>query len=277
MTSNPFLGVFLHWLGGLAAGSFYVPYKSVRHWSWEVYWLIGGFFSWIIVPWTVAALLTNDLLGVLAQQTVGTLSWTYFFGVLWGLGGLTFGLSMRYLGMSLGTGTALGYCASLGTLMPPIAKSVLPSIPVQSSLHEIISSRAGLITLGGVAVCWLGILIASLAGFRKEKELTAAQKQKAVAEFNFRKGMLVASFSGIMSACFAFALTAGNPIGEASKNAGTSAIWSGLPKLVILLLGGFTTNFIWCLILNFKNRSTYQYFHSSNPPSTSSGAAFRLG
>ena len=259
MIPNPFLGVVLHWLGGLAAGSFYVPYKRVKNWSWEVYWLLGGFFSWIVAPWIVAALLTKDLTGVLRQQSWATLFWTYAFGVLWGIGGLTFGLTMRYLGMSLGMGVALGYCAAFGTLVPPIAKSLLPVIPVESSFQDIISSRAGLITLGGVGICLLGIVVSALAGLTKEKELPAAEKQKAIAEFNFTKGVIVATFAGIMSACFAFALTAGNPIGEASRKAGTMALWSGLPKLVVVLLGGFTTNLVWCLILNLQKRTAYQY------------------
>jgi len=266
MTPNPFLGVFFHWLGGLASGSFYVPYKGVRKWAWEVYWLVGGCFSWIIAPWILASLLTHDLLGVLKQQSFATLWWTYFFGAMWGFGGLTFGLTMRYLGMSLGMGVALGYCAAFGTMVPPIAKSLFSHIPVESSLGDIIGSAPGLITLGGVGVCLVGILVAALAGLTKEREMPEAEKKKAIAEFNFTKGILVATFSGIMSACFAFALTAGNPIGEASKNAGTTAIWSGLPKLVVVLLGGFTTNFIWCVMLNFKNKTGYQYFCSELRP-----------
>jgi L-rhamnose-H+ transport protein len=266
MTPNPFLGVLFHWLGGLASGSFYVPYKGVRKWSWEVYWLVGGFFSWIIAPWVMASLLTNDVVGVLRQQSLSTLWWTYFFGAMWGLGGLTFGLTMRYLGMSLGMGVALGYCAAFGTMVPPIAKSLFPTIPVDASLGDILSSKPGLITLGGVMVCLLGILVAALAGLTKEREMPEAEKKKSIAEFDFTKGILVATFSGIMSACFAFALTAGNPIGEASKAAGTTAIWSGLPKLVVVLLGGFTTNFIWCAFLNFKNGTGYQYFSAELKP-----------
>jgi len=259
MTPNPFLGVVFHWLGGLASGSFYVPYKGVKKWSWETYWLVGGFFSWIICPWLLASLMTNDLLGVLKQQSFSTLWWTYFFGAMWGFGGLTFGLTMRYLGMSLGMGVALGYCAAFGTMVPPIAKSIFPSVPVDSSLGDILSSNAGLVTLAGVGVCLLGILVAAWAGLTKERQMPEAEKKKAIVEFNFSKGILVATFSGIMSACFAFALTAGNPIGEASKAAGTTVIWTGLPKLVIVLLGGFTTNFIWCALLNIKNRTAYQY------------------
>ncbi len=130
MNANPFLGVFFHWLGGLASGSFYVPYKGVRKWAWEVYWLVGGFFSWIICPWVLATLMTSDVVGVLGQQSATTLWWTYFFGAMWGFGGLTFGLTMRYLGMSLGMGVALGYCAAFGTLLPPIFKMFVPEIPV---------------------------------------------------------------------------------------------------------------------------------------------------
>jgi L-rhamnose-H+ transport protein len=259
MIANPLLGVLFHWLGGLASGSFYVPYKGVKRWAWETYWLVGGFFSWIICPWLLAITLTEDLTGVLAGQNWSTLGWTYFFGVLWGFGGLTFGLTMRYLGMSLGMGVALGFCAAFGTILPPLLKSIFPSIPVPETLAEIASITPGQITLAGVGVCLLGIGIAAFAGLIKERELPTAEKQKAIAEFNFNKGILVAIFSGIMSACFAFALTAGNPIGASSIAAGTQAIWSGLPKLVVVLLGGFTTNVVWCIGLNMRNRTAYQY------------------
>jgi L-rhamnose-H+ transport protein len=262
MGPNPFLGVIFHWLGGLASGSFYVPYKGVRKWSWEVYWLVGGFFSWIICPWILASLLTHDVMGVLRQQSFSTLWWTYFFGALWGFGGLTFGLTMRYLGMSLGMGVALGYCAAFGTLLPPIAKLVLPKVPVDQTIVQIASTTGGKVILFGVLVCLIGIGVAALAGLTKEREMPIEEKKKAIAEFNFPKGLAVATFSGIMSACFSFALTAGNPIADATKAAGTDPIWSGLPKLIVVLLGGFTTNFIWCVYLNIKNGTGYEYFSS---------------
>lgn len=262
MNANPFLGVVFHWIGGLASGSFYVPYKGVKKWSWETYWLVGGFFSWIICPIFLASLLTNDVLGVLQKQTFTTLWWTYFFGAMWGFGGLTFGLTMRYLGMSLGMGVALGYCAAFGTLLPPIFKIVSPSIPVAETITQIAATRPGQVTLLGVLICLIGIGVAALAGLTKENEMPEEEKKKFIKEFNFKKGIMVATFSGIMSACFSFALTAGNPIAEASAAAGTSTYWTGLPKLVVVLLGGFTTNFIWCTLLNFKNRTGYQYLAS---------------
>ena len=269
MGTNPFLGVLLHWCGGLASGSFYVPYKGVKKWSWETYWLVGGIFSWIICPWLFAYFMTNDLFGVLKQQTVSTLAWTYFFGILWGLGGLTYGLTMRFLGLSLGTGVALGYCAAFGTLVPPIFKALTPNFFVfagSKSIIELLQSTSGEVTLAGVFICMVGIAIAALAGYTKEQQMPEEQKKKSIKEFSFKKGILVATFCGIMSACFAFGLQAGKPINAASLAAGTKVIWTGLPALPVVLLGGFTTNFIWCLLLNIKNGSGYQYFASHVKP-----------
>jgi L-rhamnose-H+ transport protein len=248
---NPLLGVLLHWLGGLASASFYVPFRGVKRWAWETYWLVGGVFSWIIVPWFLAGLLTRDLLPVLHEAPLASLAWTYAFGVLWGLGGLTFGLTMRYLGMSLGMAVALGYTAAFGTLMPPIFRGQFVS--------EVLGTRSGIIILIGVAVCLAGIVFAGAAGISKERELSEEEKRIAIKEFDLKRGLLVATFCGIMSACFAYGLAAGDPIKQITLRRGTSTLWQGLPVLVVLLAGGFTTNFIWCLILNIRNRTSYQY------------------
>jgi len=251
---NPALGVFFHWLGGLASASFYVPYRGVKNWAWETYWLVGGFFSWIIAPWILAFTMTHDLIRVLHEAPASSLLWAYVFGVLWGLGGLTFGLTMRYLGMSLGMAMVLGYTAAFGTLMPPIFRGVFAS--------EVLGTHSGLIILAGVAVCLLGIAFAGAAGVSKEREMSSEQKRASIKEFDLKKGLLVATFSGVMSACFAYGLAAGDPIKAITIQHGTPTLWQGLPVLVVVLAGGFTTNFIWCLILNIRNRTGYQYFES---------------
>jgi L-rhamnose-proton symport protein (RhaT) len=212
MGGNPFLGVFFHWLGGLASGSFYVPYKGVKKWSWETYWLVGGFFSWIIMPWLLASVMTSDVIGVLKATPQATLVKAYLFGAMWGFGGLTFGLTMRYLGMSLGMGVALGYCAAFGTLLPPVFKLFIPAIPVPETIVQIAATTSGKVILLGVAICLAGIAIAAIAGLTKEREMPEAEKKKTIAEFSFSKGILVATFSGIMSAGFSFGMTAGEPI-----------------------------------------------------------------
>ena len=254
MGANPLLGVFFHWLGGLASGSFYVPFRRVRVWAWETYWLVGGFFSWILVPWILGFFMTRDLPRVLGSAPGSSIFWTYAFGVLWGLGGLTFGLTMRYLGMSLGMAVALGYTAAFGTLMPPIFRGQFAS--------DVLGTRSGLVILAGVGICMLGIVFAGAAGMSKEKEMSEEQKKAAIKEFNLKRGLAVATFSGVMSACFAYGLAAGDPIKDLTVRFGTPALWQGLPVLVVLLLGGFTTNFVWCVLLNIRNRTGYQYFSS---------------
>lgn len=256
MVPNPALGVFFHWLGGLASGSFYVPYRGVRRWAWETYWLVGGFFSWIIAPWFLGGLMTRDLLAVLSETPLKTLFWSFFFGLLWGIGGLTFGLTMRFLGLSLGMAVALGLCAAFGTLMPPIFNGVFVS--------QVLGTNSGRVILVGIVVCLLGISAAGLAGIYKERAMSPIQKTATIKEFDLKKGLGVATLSGVMSACFAYGLAAGAPIKALTLQHGTPTLWQGLPVLVIVLLGGFTTNFLWCLALNIKNKTGYQYFSADS-------------
>lgn len=255
--ANPFLGVFLHALGGLAAASFYIPYKSVKQWSWESYWLAGGFFSWIIAPWILAWLTAPAVVQILAEAPKSTLGWSYFFGILWGIGGLTFGLSMRYLGMSLGYALALGFCAAFGTIIPPL---------FQGRILELAGTLSGLVTLAGVAVCLLGIAFCGVAGIRKEQELPARDKQATIQEFDLIKGIWVALFAGVMSACMAFGIAAGKPIAGRAVELGTPPLWQNTPVFVIILAGGFTTNFIWCVVLNVRNRSWGDYWNAAGSP-----------
>lgn len=260
MQPNPLLGVVFHWLGGLASGSFYVPFKGVRKWSWETFWLAGGLFSWLICPWVGALLLTNDLFAVLKEIPAKTFWMTYLMGALWGLGGLTFGLTMRYLGMSLGMAIALGYCAAFGTLVPPIVKGEF----ADKLLNHSGTSAGGPMVLFGVFICLVGIALGGVAGVRKEKEM--AGKTSTIAEFNLWKGLGIATFSGVMSSCFSFGFQFGEPITHITAAKGTGPLWVGLPVILVILLGGLTTNFIWCVLLHIKNGSAHQYFSPSVKP-----------
>lgn len=253
---NLAVGVLFHWLGGLASASFYIPYRGVQRWSWETYWIVGGLFSWIVAPSVLGSLLVPDLYGHIGTAPRSSLMWSYLFGVLWGIGGLTFGLTMRYLGIALGMAVALGFCAAFGTLMPPV---------FEGSFGKLLSTTSGLTVLAGVLACLVGIGISGAAGMSKEAELSHEEKAAAIKEFDFKKGMLVAVFAGVMSSCFAYGLAAGKPLGEITKVAleasGGSPLWQNLPVLVVVLWGGFTTNFLWCVILNVRNRSSHEYLN----------------
>lgn len=272
MTANPFLGVFFHSIGGLAAASFYLPYGKVRKWSWETYWLVGGFCSWVIVPWVMACFLVPEVMSVLRQSPAESVMWSYVFGLMWGVGGLTFGLSMRYLGMSLGYAVALGLCAAFGTLMPPIFKG---------TMGEIVSKPAGWAVLFGVAVCLAGIAVSGLAGIHKEGELSEQEKKSVIKEFSFIKGVIVAIFAGVMSACMSFGVEAGAGIAKKAVELGTPDLWQNLPVWIVVFAGGFTTNLVWCVALNIKNGSFGNYIGvataAGNPGGTTQVAAVEEG
>ncbi|MDD3587990.1 MAG: L-rhamnose/proton symporter RhaT [Thermoguttaceae bacterium] len=251
-----FIGVMYHWIGGFASGSFYLPFLFVRKWSWEVYWLAAGFMSWIFAPWCLAFLLTDSLIPTMMATwslEPGAMIWAYIFGMMWGIGGLTCGLSMRYLGMSLGMAVSLGYCTVLGSLMPPIFQGTFAT--------QILGTEAGIVNLLGLGICTLGIILAGTAGMSKEHEMSAEAKRESIKEFNFVKGIIAATVAGVFSAGMAYGMTAAEPMAEVTKYFGTDDIWSGLPKLCVILLGGFTTECICCVILALKNKTMYQFFN----------------
>lgn len=253
---NAILGILFHALGGFAAGSFYIPMKLLKKWSWESGWLILGLAAWIIAPWVVGWLTVPELWSTLRGSPANSLFWSYFFGVLWGIGGLTFGLTMRYLGLSLGMALALGLTAAFGTLIPPI---------YEGNFAQLLQTRAGLITFAGVIICLAGIALCGWAGVRKEKEVDEGQKKEGVAEFDLWKGVGVAVVAGILSACFAFGLQAGEPIAKSALNMGALPLFQNNAALVVILAGGITTNFIWCAYLNIKKGSISDYTDKKAP------------
>ncbi len=257
-------GIVFHFIGGFASGSFYMPYKKVRAWAWESYWIIGGLFSWLIVP-PLAAWFTIPGFADIIKTTPGsTIFYTMLFGVLWGVGGLTYGLGVRYLGMSLGNSVVLGFCSAFGAVVPSIYYN-FNSQPGKTTFHDLLTTSWGIVVLIGIILCLLGIYICGKAGMLKEKELPEEEKKKSVKEFNLTRGLIVAVFSGIMSACFNFGIEAGKAMATAAVNAGYNPLFQNNVTYVVLLWGGLTTNLIWCMILNAKNKTFKNYVDVSTP------------
>jgi L-rhamnose-H+ transport protein len=261
MLASPILGTLFHATGGLAAASFYIPYKKVRGWSWETYWITGGVVSWLLMPPLMAVLILSayyhvPLVQAITSSPANALLAAFGFGVLWGIGGLTFGLSMRYLGIGLGYAVALGFCAAFGQMIPPIVAG--------GYFEKLAHDRSTQIILLGVLTALLGIAFSGAAGISKENELSPEQKQKTTAEFNLWKGLLIATICGLLSACMSFAIQYGSGISDRAVALGTPALWAGLPLLIVAFLGGLLTNSVWCLVLLIKNRSYRQFIgHSS--------------
>lgn len=258
------LGVIFHFIGGFASGSFYMPYKKVKSWHWENYWIIGGLFSWLIVPPLAAWLTVPGFAEIIRNTAQGIIGYTILFGVLWGFGGLTYGLGVRYLGMSLGNSVVLGFCSAFGALVPSIYYNFYPK-PGKTTFNDLLTTGWGRIVLAGVVICLLGIYICGKAGLMKEKEMPDEVKKKSVAEFNLVKGLIVAIFSGIMSACFNFGIESGKPMAEAAVAEGMNPLFQNNVTYVVLLWGGLATNFIWCMILNARNKSFGDYANKNTP------------
>lgn len=316
---NALLGVIFHFIGGFASGSFYIPYKKVKGWAWESYWIIGGLFSWLIVPPLAAWLTIPNFSEIIPGAGTSTLFYTYLFGLLWGIGGLTYGLGVRYLGVSLGSSIILGLCMVFGALIPSIYYDLYPAAG-KDTFSLLTGTGWGRVVLSGLAVCVLGIIICGKAGMRKEKELSApvlakefeepeqtmhandlqsksasehsgssfttgkgsATTSKNITldshgneiktEYKFGLGILVSVISGVLSACFNFGLEAGKPMAELAnelwKNANPSQgefLYQNNVTYVVVLWGGLTTNLVWCLILNARNKTFGDYSNSSTP------------
>ncbi len=258
------LGVLFHFIGGFASGSFYIPYKKVKGWSWESYWIVGGLFSWLIVPPVAAWLTIPGFAEIISSTENSILGVTFLMGILWGIGGLTYGLGIRYLGMSLGNSVILGYCAAFGALIPTLYYNYFPK-EGKVSFSQMLSSEGGQMVLLGVLVCLIGIAICGRAGVLKEKDLPEEQRKQSIAEFNLVKGLVVATVSGILSACFNFGIEAGKPMAEAAVAHGYNPLFQNNVTYVVLLWGGLATNFIWCMILNARNKSFGDYSNRQSP------------
>lgn len=264
---NPLIGVIYHWIGGLASASNFIPFRPIKRWSWEIYWIIQGFAAWIVAPILFASLLLPDLPAVLRAAPCTILWHTAIWGALWGIGGLTFGLAIRYLGIALGYAIALGFCTAFGTLMPPIFNGQFGVISHQPG---------GQVILIGVAICLVAIAVNGLAGYSKEREVPAEEKAAlGERDYSFGKGLAVAVFAGIMSSCFAYGLTAGRGIAVIAHAQllyhGRADLWQNLPVLVVVLWGGFFSNFIWSAVLIFRNHSAGQFLGAAgtNPMAAS--------
>ncbi len=247
---NPLLSIALIAVGSIGAASFYVPFKKVKDWAWESYWIVQGLAAWIIAPWIFAYFTVPDgaLMDIISEAPTKAKLLSIMFGAFWGIGGLTFGLSIRYLGVALGQSIALGFCAAFGTLIPPIVAG-----------DNLFSTPAGILMLVGVAICIAGIAVIGYAGALKNKGLSEEEKKAAVKEFALKKGLLIAFFAGLMSAAMNYGYVVGTPIDEVALKHGTNPLFQSNPTLAFILIGGFITNLIYCVFLNIKNKTYKDY------------------
>jgi L-rhamnose-H+ transport protein len=265
------LGVIFHFVGGFASGSFYMPYKKVKGWSWESFWIVGGLFSWLIVPPLAAYLTIPGFMDIIKGTDSGVLGTTYLMGLLWGIGGLTYGLGVRYLGVSLGSSIILGLCSFFGAIVPSIYYYFNPKVG-KDTIADLFGTSWGQMVMLGLLLCIVGIVICGKAGGMKDKDLGKTGVDAAGSEFKLTKGLILAVISGVLSACFSFGIEAGSSMGATANElwkAGNPAQGEFLFRnnviFVVILWGGLTTNFIWCMILNARNKSFGDYTNKRTP------------
>jgi len=258
--ANPAVGIVIFMLGGLAGAVFYLPFKKVTKWAWESYWLVYAVFGLVIVPWILALTTSPNVLSVLAGAPRNEIIKCFLCGAAWGVGGLTWGLMIRYLGFGLGLAMGCGLCSAAGTLIPPMLKG-------SDAVSAMFTTPSGLVSVAAAVVSVVGIVFVGMAGMSKESELSEEEKKKAVAEFNFKKGILAALFSGLMSSAMSFGLQGGPEIENLAMTTEphTSRAWAGMPVLVVVLLGGFVVNAVWCIFLNLKNKTAGDYVKKDAP------------
>lgn len=246
---NFLIGLAVIAIGSFGQSSSYVPINKVKNWSWESFWLTQGIFAWLVFPFLGAllAIPAGHTLGELLSAGDGAALKTMFYGALWGVGGLTFGLSMRYLGIALGQSIALGTCSAFGTIIPAIMKGTD------------LFSGSGLMLLIAVSIAIAGIAVIGYAGALRNQNMSEEQRRAAIKDFALGKGLLVALLAGVMSACFSLGLEAGQPIADAAAVAGASSLFVTLPATLMVTLGGFVTNAAYCLFQNIKNKTLKDY------------------
>ena len=252
------IGLLIIAIGAFCQSSCYVPINKIKSWSWESYWIVQGVFAWLVLPLLGAMLAIPDGQGIGALCSIMSSNgqaalMTIIFGMLWGVGGLTLGLSMRYLGVALGQSIALGTCAGLGTIMGPVLLHTF--FPGTGALDKLTFA-----VILGVVVTLIGIAIIGVAGSMKAASLSEEEKREAVKDFNFTKGIVIALLAGFMSGCFNVGLEFGK---ELHFGADTPDMFKTLPATFLVTLGGFVTNAIYCFYQNQKNHTWGDYAKGS--------------
>ncbi|MDR0371893.1 MAG: L-rhamnose/proton symporter RhaT [Prevotellaceae bacterium] len=250
---NTVIGLLIIAIGSFGQSSSYVPIKKVKNWSWESFWLTQGVFAWLVFP-LIGALIAIPAGHSLfeAWSSAGNDIWKCIgYGILWGIGGLTFGLSMRFLGVALGQSLALGTCSAFGTIIPALLKG------------ENLFKGDGLILLIGVCIAIAGIAVIGYAGSLKSKNMSDEEKKKAVKDFALKKGLLIALLAGVMSACFNLGLESGTEIKANLLASGAKDLLVLNPVILLVTIGGFITNAVYCLFQNYKNKTFTDYTKSS--------------
>ena len=207
LQAAPLTGTFLHAVGAACAALCYAPQRKLHRWSWQNYWLAQAAAGWVLLPWLFAWLTVPQLGAVLREAPVDAMVKSVLFGAIYGVGGIAFGVAIRYVGYSLTYAVAIGISSVLGTLLPPL---------MAGRLGAALGNQAGTFVVEGVILGTVAMLVTGWAGYRKERELAGASGPA----FDARVGLPLCLLAGVLSAVFNFSLLAAQPIADVAARHG---------------------------------------------------------
>lgn len=255
MTSEILFGILLIATGAFSSGSFAVPFGKIKIWKWETYWMIFSIGAYVLFPIIACFIFAPEYISIIQSVSSKTLVTVFLLGALYGIGNLSFGLALRYLGLSLGYALSLGLMLAIGTLIPPL---------IDGRLHLILESNKGILLIWGIAVALIGIALSAWAGILKDKTLTDSSKKQSVNEFNLTKGILSAVLVGFAGSAMSLGFEQGLPISEMAVSQGVDQLFAMMPVLIVLFSGTFVTTIIWCGYLGIRNKSVVDYISAEN-------------
>ena len=267
MNLTIFTGLLLISAGAFSAGSFAIPFGKIREWKWETYWFIYSFGAYILFPLAACIIFIPDFRTIYKTVPSEILTRVFLLGAIYGIGNLSFGLSLRYLGISLGYALSLGLILAIGTLIPPL---------IDGRLKIMIDSSGGNLLIAGVAVAVCGIALSGIAGYLKDKRISQNVNQNVNPEFNFIKGLFAAVLVGITGSAMSLGMEQGRPVADYFEKSGVDPLFTTIPVMLVLLSGTLVTTIIWCLYLGIKNRSLNDYLKCGTPKALAGNYLFAL-
>jgi len=243
-------GILLIALGAFASGSFAVPFGKIRGWKWETYWMVFSLGAYILFPLVACLIFAPDFIQIIQSTSSSTILIVFLLGAVYGIGNLSFGLALRYLGLSLGYALSLGLMLAIGTLIPPM---------IDGRLQMMMQNSGGTLLIFGIVVACAGIALSAWSGILKDKSLPEAKKQENIGEFNLSKGTMAAVLVGITGSAMSLGFEQGLPVSDMAVQEGVDPLFAMMPVLVVLFSGTFVTTIVWCFCLGFKNNSMKDY------------------
>lgn len=260
-------GILLIGAGAFTSGSFAVPFGKIRDWKWETYWMVFSIGAYILFPLVSCLIFSPGFTHVIRETDNATLVAVFLLGAVYGVGNLSFGLALRYLGLSLGYALSLGLMLAIGTLIPPF---------LDGRLEVMLAGKGGALLIWGVIIACAGIALSAWSGILKDKQLSDSSKKESVSEFNLTAGILAAILVGITGSAMSLGFERGLPMTQVAESLGTDPLFSMMPLLVVLYAGTFVTTILWCGYLGFKNRSLKNYISGENIKLLTSNYLFGL-